>query len=97
MSEEVITPTILESDGIVYGIASACVRAVREVAEAATAERFIHLAARQVAQAGLPVTSGSVAAHLHTTLTALTATIEELRQVTHENTETQPETDISRA
>lgn len=97
MSDQSITQDNLEVDGIVHGIAAACAQTMREAAEAASAEKFIHLAAHKLTEAGYPVTAGSVAAHLHDVLKVLTATAEELRQVTHENAETKPETDFSRA
>lgn len=68
----------LEQDGIVHELAVACVNALREVADTATASRFIHLVAHQVAAVGEP-TAESVAAHLRTTLTALQSSSAELR------------------
>lgn len=68
-------PFDLEGDGIVMGIAQMCTDALREAASAATAQRFAHLAAQQVAQAHGPdgVTPENVAAHLNTTLSGLVA------------------------
>jgi len=79
MTQPTITPAELEQDGIIYGIANMCVQALHEAAASATPERFIHLAARQVAEAG-DCGAERVAAHLHTTLVALKASCDELRQ-----------------
>ena len=73
----------LEQDGIVCGIAQACVDALREAASAATAQRFVRVVAQQVAEAhGLTaVTPENVAAHLNTTLSGLVASVAQLHQV----------------
>ena len=72
----------LEKDGLIHGIAKACVQAMHEAADSATPERFIRLAARQVFDSG-ELTDERVAAHLHTTLKALLKTSAELRQAEH--------------
>lgn len=99
MSDQPITADNLETDGIVHGIAIACVQTMRETAEAATAEGFIHLAAHKLTEVGYPATSGGVASFLHETLRALTETCEELRraerETMHETSETLPETGFS--
>lgn len=77
MSQFPITPADLEQDGIVRALAEACVQALHEVAATATAERFVRLAAHQVADAG-ELTPERVAAHLQTTLQAMKATALEL-------------------
>lgn len=82
MSKSTITTADLEKDGIIHGIAATCVQAMHEAAANATPERFIHLAARQVAGAG-ELTPERVAAHLHTTLKAILNTSAELRQAEH--------------
>ncbi|MFZ3017140.1 MAG: hypothetical protein WA056_01635 [Gallionella sp.] len=91
MSDQTITPDNIETDGIVYSYATACVQAMREAAESATAEGFIHLAAHKLTEVGYPATSGGVASFLHETLRALTETGEELRRVNHANTAPNPE------
>lgn len=68
----------LETDGIVHGIAFACVNALADAAAIATPERFIHLAARQLTAAGQEATAERVAAHLQTTFQALDACAKEL-------------------
>ena len=72
-------PTPPEQDGIVFGYAKACMSALKEAASAATTERFISLATRQIEESGQPATPERVAAHLHATLQALTATTEQLK------------------
>ena len=96
MSEPIITPAALEQDGIIHSIATACVQTMREITYGVTPERLVRLAARQVADAG-ELTPERVAAHLHTTLRALSATVDELRQGEHadcapnqENTSAEP-------
>jgi hypothetical protein len=76
------TPADLEQDGIVYGMAQACVDALREAADAATAQRFVRVVAQQVAQAHGPtaVTPENVAAHLNTNLSGLVAAVAQLHQ-----------------
>lgn len=70
--------TTAEQDGIIHGIASACVAAIREAADSASPEQFIRLATAQVEQAG-EFSAERVAACLHTTLKALHTTSAELR------------------
>lgn len=65
--------------GICHGIAQSCMSALKEAASAATTERFVSLAARQIEESGQPATPERVAAHLHHTLQALTATTEQLK------------------
>ena len=74
--------TDLGTDGVVQGIAAACVQAMREAADNATADRFIRLAAHQVSGTGEP-TAERVTSHLHTTLKALLSTSAELRWAEH--------------
>lgn len=61
-----------EQDGIVFGCARACTEAAREFADNASPERFIQLAADQVALSG-PVTNERIASFLHANLRALIA------------------------
>lgn len=65
--------------GICHGIAQSCMSALKEAASAATTERFISLATRQIEESGQPATPERVAAHLHHTLQALTVTTEQLK------------------
>lgn len=82
MSDPTITLADLEKDGLIHGIAEACVQAMHEAAASATPEQFIHLAGRQIAEGG-ELTAERVAAHLHTTLKAIMNTSAELRQSEH--------------
>lgn len=66
--------TTAEQDGIIHGIASACVSAIRDAANNASPERFIQLAVDQVAQSGLVVTNERIASFLHANLKALMTT-----------------------
>ncbi len=77
MSESPITVADLEQNGIVRALAETCVQAMHEAAATATTERFMRLAAHQVADAG-ELTPERVVAHLQTTLQALKATALEL-------------------
>ena len=65
--------------GICHGIAQSCMSALKEAASAATTERFISLATRQIEESGQPATPERVASHLYQTLQALTATAEQLK------------------
>lgn len=65
--------------GICHGIAKSCLSSLKEAAGAATTERFVSLATRQIEESGQPATPERVAAHLHVTLQALTATTEQLK------------------
>lgn len=71
----------METDGIVHGIALACVNTLAEAAAVATPEKFIHLAARQLVEAGQKPTAARVAEHLHQTLRAFDATVKELTAI----------------
>jgi hypothetical protein len=79
MTEPTTTVAALEQDGFIHVIASACVQATREVAAAATPERLIRRAASQMTEVG-ELTPECVAAHLHTTLRALSAVADQLRE-----------------
>ncbi|WP_025915598.1 hypothetical protein [Herminiimonas sp. CN] len=68
----------LETDGLVHGVALICANTLTEAAAAATPERFIHLAVRQLVAAGQEPTAERVAAYLHTTCQAFDATVKEL-------------------
>jgi len=77
MTNPAITAADLEQNGIIFAVAETCVQALQEAAATATAERFIHLASHQVADAG-ELTAERVAQHLQETLKALKATTLEL-------------------
>lgn len=72
------SPYALETDGIIHGLATACVNVLTEAAAIATPERFIHLAAHQVTTAGQEATAERVGAHLYSTLQALDTTTKRL-------------------
>lgn len=77
-------PTPPEQDGIVFGYAKACMSALKEAASAATTERFISLATRQIEESGQPATPELVAASLHTTLKAISAISSEFQGASNE-------------
>ncbi len=70
--------------GICHGIAQSCMSALKEAASAATTERFISLATRQVEESGQPATPELVAASLHTTLKAISAISSEFQGASNE-------------
>lgn len=70
------TPT---NCGVCHGVAQSCLSALKEAASAATTERFISLATRQIEESGQPATPERVASHLYQTFQALTATAEQLK------------------
>lgn len=70
--------------GICHGIAQSCMSALKEAASAATTERFISMATRQVEESGQPATPELVASNLHTTLRAVSAISSELQEASNE-------------
>jgi len=72
----------LDHHGVIRILAERCASAMRSAAAAATPESFIHLVTHQVAATGDP-SPEAIAAHLHTTLTALEASASELLWAEH--------------
>jgi len=70
--------------GICHGIAQSCLSSLKEAAGAATTERFVSLATRQIEESGQPATPELVAASLHTTLKAISAISSEFQGASNE-------------
>jgi hypothetical protein len=69
-----------EDDGIIFALAEACAKAVREVACFASAERFVHLAEHHALSADGELIRERVASRLQMTFQTLETSLIELRE-----------------